>query len=343
MKQSRDPNEPRNRQTEPDRKRAKTGDKAVGVYQDGRRTPSTMSRFGTILMAVALVSALLAVPLGVSAVAADEPTATEAVAPGERLAGVVGIQQAAVDGDLSERRYAARLDRADSDAERAAIVDERREEIERRLAAHEAELAELRAARDAGNITEGTYRARVATLAAEKGSTERAAARASETARQLPAAVRQARGISVESFQELRANASRLGGPETAAIAREIGGPNASRPAVEPRESARDASTLRNTSGQPRPTDDGAPAADGGQAGSSDRSTAGSARSPGSVGTGSRPSANDPGSQQRGPSDTAGQQDTVDPNGPPESTDRQGGAARDTDNQGSNGQRPTDR
>jgi hypothetical protein len=292
-------------------------------------------------MAVALVSALLAVPLGVSAVAADEPT--EAVAPGERLAGVVGIQQAAVAGDLSERSYAARLDRADTDAERATIVAERREEIERRLAAHEAELAELRAARDAGNITEGTYRARVATLAAEKGSTERAAERASETARRLPEDVRQARGISVESFQELRANASDLGGPETAAIARDIGGPNADRPAVGPRDTGPDAPTPRNVSGRPGPTDDSGPAADRERAEASEQATADGAPSPGPAETESRPRANDPNSHQRGPSDTTGQQDTVDRNGPPESTDRQGGAARTTDNQGSNGQRPFDR
>ena len=88
-----------------------------------------MSRIGTILLAVALVSALVAVPLGVSAAAATqiETNESDQVAPGERLAGVVGIQQAAVSGDLSDRRYEARLERADSDAERAAIVAERRD------------------------------------------------------------------------------------------------------------------------------------------------------------------------------------------------------------------------
>jgi len=194
-----------------------------------------MSRTGTILLAVALVSALVAVPLGVSAAAAEqiETNESDGVAPGERLAGVVGIQQAAVSGDLSDRRYEARLERADTDAERAAIVAERRDEIDRRLDDHRTELAELRAAREAGNITEGTYRARVATLAAEKGSTERAAERASETARQLPADVLDARGVSVDELEALRANASELGGPETATIAREIGGPNVSTPAGE--------------------------------------------------------------------------------------------------------------
>lgn len=193
-----------------------------------------MSRIGTVLLAVALVSALLAVPLGVSAVATaqTEPNESDQVAPGERMAGVVGIQEASVSEDLSERRYETRLERADTDDERADIVAERRDEIERRLGDHRSELAELRTEREAGNITEGTYRARVATLAAEKGSTERAAARTSETASQLPADVLEERGVSVDELQALRANASELGGAETADIAREIGGPNGSTPAA---------------------------------------------------------------------------------------------------------------
>jgi len=229
---TRDPNEPQNRQTEADRKSAKLGENADGVYLYRGRTPSMMRRLETTLMAVALVSALLAVPLGVSAVAADEPVTTDSVAPGERLAGVVGIQQAAVDGDLSERRYAVRLDRADTDAERAAIVDERRAEIEQRLADHRTELAELRAAREAGNLSEGSYRAQVATVAAETAATERAAERATETASGLPEETLADQGVDTDDLDALRAEASDLGGGETAAIAREIGGPNVTTPGV---------------------------------------------------------------------------------------------------------------
>jgi ribosomal protein L29 len=191
-----------------------------------------MNRIGAILMTVAVVGALLAVPLGVSAAAADHNESTtganSAVAPGERLAGAVGVQQATVDGDLSNRTYEVRLQNAESDEQRADIIAERRDEIEQRLTEHRAELAELRAARDAGNISEGTYRARVATVAAEKTSTERSAKQAGATARQLPDSVLAERGVSVESLDELRTNASELGGEETAEIARDIGGRNVS-------------------------------------------------------------------------------------------------------------------
>ena len=328
-----------------------------------------MSRLGTILMAVALVSALLALPLGVSAVAADEPNTS--VAPGERLAGVVGIQQAAVAGDLSERTYETRLEGADTDDERAEIVAERRAEIERRLAGHESELAELRAAREAGNISEGTYRARVATLAAEKGSTERAAARATETARQLPADVRQARGISVESLQRLRANASELGGPEAAAIAREIGGPDANRPAVGPREGdsgdrGPGAPTPdRNASGRPMPASDERPADPGERSGepgdrpvderaaesngpqADDRPTSGDRQADGdrsaNVGGGdSTASASEPDTSQRVDSGDPPRQDTAEQNGPSEATDRQSDPSANTGNPGPNSQQPAD-
>ncbi|MEA1931936.1 MAG: hypothetical protein U9O06_10350 [Euryarchaeota archaeon] len=277
-----------------------------------------MSRIGTILLAVALVSALVAVPLGVSAAATAqiETNESEQVAPGERLAGVVGIQEAAVSGDLSERRYEARLDRANTDAERAAIVADRRDEIDRRLADHTAELAELRAAREAGNITEGTYRARVATLAAEKGSTERAAERASETARQLPAAALDARGLSIEDLQELRANASDLGGPETAAIAREIGGPNASTPAVGPRRDDPAASAPdRNASDRPGTTEDRQPGRSGA------RTVDGTNRSTGSSDADGTAGAEESHPRQGNP-DGSGQQNTANRNGPAEPTDR---------------------
>lgn len=276
-----------------------------------------MSRIGTILLAVALVSALVAVPLGVSAAAAAqiETNQSEQVAPGERLAGVVGIQQAAVSGDLSDRRYEARLERADTDAERAEIVAERRDEIDRRLGDHRAELAELRAAREAGNITQGTYRARVATLAAEKDSTERAAERASETARQLPAEALDARGVSVDELDQLRANASELGGSETAAIAREIGGPNVSSPAARDRAGGPASTPARNMNGDDAADDRRAPKPGERMTGGSSQSTGSAAEDTPSANGGQRSAADNPDrpdTRRNGPSDTAnGQPNTT--------------------------------
>lgn len=192
-----------------------------------------MRRQGTILLTAALVVALLAVPLS-GAVAASDHNETEAdpVAPGERLAGVVGVQNAEVEGDLSNRTYGVRLANAESDAAKADLVAERLAEDEARLADHEARLADLEADREAGTISEGTYRAKVAVVASENAQTERSAAQTAETARGLNDSVLAERGINVTAIEELRANASRLGGPETNEIARGIAGNSTNAPGV---------------------------------------------------------------------------------------------------------------
>jgi hypothetical protein len=217
-----------------------------------------MRRLGTIVMAVALVAAVVAVPLGVAASVSDhdrqnEPE-TEPTAPGEQLAGIVGVQSAAVDGELSERTYGVKIANAQTNESKADVVTERLTEIEQRLTDHETRLDELNAEREAGNISEGTYRAKVATVSAEKANTERAAERAGETARQLPETVLAERGINVTAIEALRTNARDLGGPETAEIARSIGGEraNATRTGNRPAAAERKSPAGNETRGENR-------------------------------------------------------------------------------------------
>ncbi|MFW6320664.1 MAG: DUF7096 domain-containing protein [Halohasta sp.] len=194
-------------------------------------------RVGTVLLALALVMALLALPMGVAAAAdeADENDDREPTTAGEQLGGVVSVQGAELDGNLSERSYSHRIENAETDSQKAKIVDERLAEIEGRIADHEERLAELEAEREAGNISEGRYRAEVATLTAERDSTERAAERAGETARGIPEDVLAERGVSTERIDELRTNASRVGGPEQREIARGITGDDRRGPTDENR------------------------------------------------------------------------------------------------------------
>lgn len=198
-----------------------------------------MRRIGTLLIALALVLAMAAVPFAASAAngapSADESTANESVAPGEQLAGVIGVQGAEVNSEVSDRTFGMKIAHAQSDEAKADIVGERLTEIEERLAEHESELAELEAEREAGNISEGQYRAQVATLAAEQASTERATAQANATAGALPEDILTERGINVTAIQELQANASELSGPETAAIAQSIAGDRVGAPVVDDR------------------------------------------------------------------------------------------------------------
>jgi len=205
------------------------------VALPGMNHPTTS--LGTALLAALVVSlavlaggvAATAGPTAAPQVAAND-TATNATAPGAQLAGVVGVQQAEVTGDLDNRTFGLRVAAADSDAERAAIIAERQAEAQERLTAQADRLAELRAARANGTISNAEYRARVATVATQSAVTERDAAQLNRTARDLPAAVRERNNINVSAIERLRADAEQLGGPETAAIARSIGGTAARNP-----------------------------------------------------------------------------------------------------------------
>jgi len=177
---------------------------------------------------MAVVAALLAVPLGVSA-ASDHDDSQQATA-GEQLGGAVGIQAAAVEGELDDRTFGQQIANAASDADRADLIDERLNETESRIADHEHRIAELQQQREAGEISEGRYQAQLGRLEAETANTERTLERANDSARGLPADVLAERDIGADRVDEIRRNASQLGGAETSEAAREIAGENVTQP-----------------------------------------------------------------------------------------------------------------
>ena len=188
-----------------------------------------------LLAAVVTVAALAggaaaAVPSDAGEVAQLNTTERNATAPGAQLAGIVGVQQTEVTGDLDNRSFGIRIANADSDEERAAIIAERQAETSQQVATETERLADLRAARDGGTITTSEYRARVAIVASQAATAERTADQLNRTARELPPAVRERNGINVTAIDRLRTDARNLSGPETAAIARSIGGTTARNP-----------------------------------------------------------------------------------------------------------------
>jgi predicted nucleic acid-binding Zn-ribbon protein len=180
------------------------------------------------VLAVALVAAPAAAMASVNADApAQDNESNDSVAPGERLAGVVGVQGAEVDGEMEERTFDVRVRGAGNDTARAAVVADQINDTEARLQELEAQRAELQEARENGSITEGEYRARVAQVAAETRTVERMA-NASENASQgLPADVLEANGVNADAIQSLRARAGNMSGPEVSEIARSIAGADA--------------------------------------------------------------------------------------------------------------------
>jgi len=193
-----------------------------------------MRRHLTLLLAaLVVVGTVAAVPVAGLQAGTDTPEAdagTDAedgnatVAPGERLSGVVGVQQAEVDGEVEARSFGLSVARAASDEARAALVAAEVNETGTDVEQLRDRREQLREARQNGSIGDGQYRARMAELAARAQNTERMANASANASRGLPAGLLEANGVNATAIQTLRERASELGGQEVAEIARAIAG-----------------------------------------------------------------------------------------------------------------------
>ncbi|WP_312910795.1 hypothetical protein [Natronosalvus caseinilyticus] len=195
-----------------------------------------MNRRTSMALTIALFVVAVAVPFAAAsvvpngAVQEESDTENESVAPGEQLSAAVGVQDADLEGDVSERAFGLELANAESDEAKAAIIAERHGADESRLEDLEGRLETLNESREAGEISEGRYRAEVAKVVAEMGSVERRAAIAANAAGELPTDVLSAQGVDVEEIRTLRERAGERGGPDTAATARSIAGEGVGQP-----------------------------------------------------------------------------------------------------------------
>jgi hypothetical protein len=196
----------------------------------------TSAVVAAVFLAVAAVGAVpvaaLTGPAGPAQVTAtdDSPangSVNESLAPGERFAGVVGVQQADVEGEIEVRAFGQRVAAAASNRSAAGVVAGEVEELETRLAELDAEVAELRRAHENGTVSEGEYRARLAALHAKQRAVERRLNRTAAVAGGLPEAALEAKGVNVTAIRTLQSRASELTGPEVAEIARSIAGEGA--------------------------------------------------------------------------------------------------------------------
>lgn len=254
-----------------------------------------------VLALLLAVSAIAVVPGAMAQqteteTATDESSTNETIEPGAQLSGVVGVQEAELNGDVEERAYGIRIAQANTDDAKAAVVAEQLNRSEQRVAELEERRAELEAARENGSISNGQYRAQVAQLHAESQTVQRVNNQSNETASELPAETLEANGVNATAIRTLSERAAELSGPETARVARTIAGASVgadARPdeadrrggaenetatevrggAVTPTEAGADRPTADNetaTDGAATPTADGADTRDG-----SDGDTAG--------------------------------------------------------------------
>lgn len=197
-----------------------------------------MKHYKTAILAVmVVVGSLAALPLSGAAAldAGGQPSATIAtqtndatnnstVAPGERLSGVVSVQQAELDGEVQTRAFDIAFERADDNASKAEVIARQSSNLETRVAELEERKATLTEARENGSISDGEYQARIASLAAETETTKQLANRSSAAAERLPADVLESKGVNVSAIQTLATRAEELTGPEVQEIARRIAG-----------------------------------------------------------------------------------------------------------------------
>lgn len=174
-----------------------------------------------VLALVALVA--LATLAGIPAAMAQEPP-EDATDPGERLAGVVAVGDAELEGEVRERTYGLQIAQAATDDAKADVVSQQLAENEQRIGDLEDRHQTLIEQREAGEIREGQFRAEAARIAAERGTEARLANHSAAYAGDLPKELREEREINVTAIQELATRANELGGEEVAEIARNIAG-----------------------------------------------------------------------------------------------------------------------
>jgi hypothetical protein len=189
-----------------------------------------MRRATPVLLALLLVvSTLAAVPAATMAQeteAVTEQANENPTAPGAQLAGVVSVQEAELDGEVQSRTFGVRIAQANTDDAKASVVAEQVNDSEARLDELQQRKQALEQARENGSMSEGEYRAKAAQLHAETRNVQRLATETNETASQLPTEVLEKKGINATAIETLSQRASELSGPEVAAIAQGIAGPN---------------------------------------------------------------------------------------------------------------------
>ncbi len=208
--------------------------RAVGKRVMSRST----SVFAVVLLVVGATVALPALGAAQPTLGAQESTpgdgssadeSNETVAPGARFTGVVGVQQAEIDGEVESRAFGQRVAAADSDDAKAQVVADSHQQNEQRLAELEQRLEQLRTARENGSMSYGEYAARTARIHAELKQVQRSANETERVAETLPAETLEANGVDPTAIRALRENASQLSGQETAELARSIAGPSVDR------------------------------------------------------------------------------------------------------------------
>ncbi|WP_158056115.1 hypothetical protein [Halorussus halophilus] len=134
---------------------------------------------------------------------ANESTNATTVPPGQQLAGVVGAQEAAVEGELWNRTLSERLANASSAEERAELLAEEVETIEAYVEALESARGNLTESWEDGDISKGEYRTSLSGFVVRARTVEIRANRTTAAVAELPSYLREEEELNVTEVRDL--------------------------------------------------------------------------------------------------------------------------------------------
>ncbi|MFC4447954.1 hypothetical protein [Halorussus aquaticus] len=144
----------------------------------------------------------------------DDTTTNESnattISPGQQLAGAVGAQGAALQGELWNRTLADRLANATTAAERAEVVADETETLESYLDALTGVRGNLTDAWADGDLSEGEYRTSLAEFVVRARIVELRANQTVRAATNLSLAVRERNGVNVTRVRNVSEQAHEL-------------------------------------------------------------------------------------------------------------------------------------
>ena len=158
--------------------------------------------------------------------ATDGDQANDSVAPGARLAGAIGAQEAELKGEVEQRTFGRQVAAAATDASKARVIARNQERLQERLEGFQERFRALERARANGSISQSQYRAQVTEMAARTATVRHMANTTERAAEGLPADALAANGVNVTALRQIRTRAQEMTGPEIAQIARQIAGPD---------------------------------------------------------------------------------------------------------------------
>lgn len=210
--------------------------------QVGPQGAIVMRHNTTLLTAAMVILAMAVAPFGAAAVA-SQPAAAEgaqmsmvaqenetadndSVSPGAQLSGIVGVQEAEVGAAIEQREFGIRMAKAATNDSEAEVINQTAERLQERLNKLEEKKQRLAEARENGSMSKDQFAARMAQVHAQSKAISQLANATENESKQLPEDVLRENGVNVTAIKQLQESAQNLTGPETAAIARSIAGPN---------------------------------------------------------------------------------------------------------------------